>query len=51
MTDKKTGFVNTVNDASVTREYRDGKEVQTEPLKETGLKEKKKEVSGNADKT
>jgi hypothetical protein len=51
MTDKKNGFVNTVNDASVTKEFRDGKEVQTETLKETKPKERKKEVSTDVDKT
>ena len=51
MTNKKTGFVNTVNDASVTKEFLNGKEVQTEPLKETKPKVKKKEASDNADKT
>jgi hypothetical protein len=51
MTDKKNGFVNTVNDASVTKVFNNGKEVQTETLKETKPKEKTKGVSGNADKT
>lgn len=49
MTDKKPGFINTVNDASVRKVIHDGKDVQTEPLKETKPKSKKREVSGNAD--
>jgi hypothetical protein len=51
MTDKKTGFVNTVNDASVTKVIDNGKEVQTESLKETKPKEKSKGVTSNVDKT
>lgn len=61
MTDKKTGYVNTVNDASVTREFRNGKEVTkgNVPTQEHGNEKKirnpksetKKEVTSDADKT
>ena len=51
MANKKPGFVNTVNDASVRKVIHEGKDVQTEPLKETKPKAKTKGVSDNADKT
>ena len=46
---EKPGFVNTVNDASKRKVINNDKEVQTEPLKETKPKVRKREVSSDAD--
>jgi hypothetical protein len=50
MKNNKPGFVNTVNDASVTKVIRKDKDLQTEPLKVAKPKEKTKGASDNVDK-
>ncbi len=51
MTEKKPGFINTVNDASIKREFRDGKEVTKTSEEAKPKKKEKKEVTNDADKT